>query len=507
MNIFKKNNKANASDRASSASATGALRRRCADAYAGRPDWASPEDGIRTINFARTVCAEAARLTMLGTKITISECGAPRSAESGSRQALTARTPRSSQASASADTYADLVASWGERASSSQAAGTAAATRADYLRGVLDGVVPGLRKTVELACAHGAVILKPNGRSVDIFTPDRFTVTDVEGGRVTGAVFRDVRRTADGTVCVRHESHRPDGGGRYIITNVVTKGSAAGGTQIPLEKSPWAGDGIGERVTIEGVSGPLFAVLTMPSANCLDHGSPLGLPLFADALAELCDLDVAYSRFAGEIYESRRTVLLDSDRLLPTGLPVRGGAARMRAAADSMGLPEYVRMVYGNGTGDLYHEITPSLRTTERIAGINALLHLIGCKCGFSGGYFLRDGQRGVLTATQVEADDRRTIELVRDIRDQLEVCIRDLVRAVDIFADLYGTAPRGDFELACDFGDITYSRDEDRRRWYGYVEAGHMRFCDYLVMFEGMTRLEAERLARGALANRDDVR
>ena len=45
--------------------------RKCADIYAGIPEWVSDDGDIKTINFAKAVCSETARLTMLGTSIKI----------------------------------------------------------------------------------------------------------------------------------------------------------------------------------------------------------------------------------------------------------------------------------------------------------------------------------------------------------------------------------------------------------------------------------------------------
>ena len=44
----------------------------CADIYQGNPSWIDVEDGIDTVNFAKSVCAEIARLTMQGTSIKLS---------------------------------------------------------------------------------------------------------------------------------------------------------------------------------------------------------------------------------------------------------------------------------------------------------------------------------------------------------------------------------------------------------------------------------------------------
>ena len=49
-----------------------ALISRCANIYLGNPEWLDLKDGIRTINFAKTICSETARLAMLATSITIS---------------------------------------------------------------------------------------------------------------------------------------------------------------------------------------------------------------------------------------------------------------------------------------------------------------------------------------------------------------------------------------------------------------------------------------------------
>ena len=47
------------------------LINRCANIYRGAPEWLDDEDNIKTINFAKTVCSETARLTTLAIGIQI----------------------------------------------------------------------------------------------------------------------------------------------------------------------------------------------------------------------------------------------------------------------------------------------------------------------------------------------------------------------------------------------------------------------------------------------------
>lgn len=72
----------------------------------------------------------------------------------------------------------------------------------------------------------------------------------------------------------------------------------------------------------EKLDGPLYGVLRTPQANNVDISTPLGLPIFAEAIEELKDLDIAYSRNAGEIFDSQKIVLADDRLLMPSGTPV-----------------------------------------------------------------------------------------------------------------------------------------------------------------------------------------
>lgn len=164
-----------------------------------------------------------------------------------------------------------------------------------------------------------------------------------------------------------------------------------------------------------------------------------------------------------------------------------------------MGLPDMVKNVRGDGTKMFYQEINPTLQTDTRITGINALLSQIGYKVGFSNGYFVFNEQTGIQTATGVEADQQRTIQFIKDVRDQLERCLDGLIYALDVFATLYSLAPAGRWEAVYDFGDITYNREEDRARWWGYVQSGKVPAWVYFAKFEGMTDEEAKAMTEEA--------
>ena len=424
---------------------------RCADMYRGVPYWVSAEDNIKTINFAKAVCSETARLATLGIKIQIG-----------------------------------------------------GGARGTWLQEQIDKVYFNLRHWVEYGCAYGTVIIKPNGSGFDVFTPFDFMVTERDGnGSITGIIFKDSYADND-KYYTRLEYHyfddtQPEGMRPYYIKNraYMSKNANSIGDPVSLSQTKWADlledSGPIDKNNGEQLDGPMFGVFRTPEANNVDMGTALGLPIYADAIEEMKDLDIAYSRNAGEIFDSEKIILAD-DRLMYDS----GKNLKTRGVAD-VKLPHYVKNVFGNSPDEFYQEINPQLNTDTRLSGINALLSQIGYKCGFSNGYFVFNEATGIQTATGVEAEQQRTIQLIKDVRDKLESCLNGAIYAMSVYADLYGLAPAGTYEIVYDFGDITYNREEDRARWWQYVTQGRVPAWMYFVKFEGMTKDDAKAMVEEA--------
>lgn len=358
-----------------------------------------------------------------------------------------------------------------------------------------NSVKPKLRNWVEYGCAAGTMILKPNGEGVDFITPDRFEIVDKDGnGNISGIIFQD-RYTQGRNYYTKLEYHRfvkqLDGTRVYLISNrtYVSTSEHTIGQQCNIETTRWSNllpdVAINQRNGL-GIRGMLFGVMVMPNANDIDVDSCLGTSIFADALEELRDLDVAYTRAQSEIFDSESIELID-DRLL--------SVAGSKVGSTQIKLPHHVHNVYGSSAQEFYQCIDRQLKTSERKVGIDQLLSMIGYKCGFSDGYFVLDQKTGMVTATQVESDDRRTIQLIKDCRDNLQVCLNGLFYAQSVFADLYGLAPVGDWVPTYAFGDITYSYQEDKVMWWTYVQAGKVPAWMYFMKFEKMSEDEAKEM------------
>ena len=417
---------------------------KCGMIYNGHPPWLDEEDGIRTINFAKSICSETARLTTLAVSISVDGSG-----------------------------------------------------MGDYIQSVIDKSYYNLRGWVQRGFARGTAIIKPNGNGLDVFTPGEFLITSVDdNSNINGIVFKD-HYEENGKFYTRFEYHRFETDNVYAISNrsYVSDNPDSLGKKIDITKTKWSEllpDAYITKSNDERLDAPLFGVFTTPDANDIDSSSPLGQPLFAPALEELKDLDIAYSRNAGELKDSRRIVLADDRLLLPTGV-------NLKTRKPIINLPKFVKNVSGTDPKEFYQEINPQLNTETRKIGINQQLSFIAYKCGYSNGYFSFDEKTGVVTATQIEADQQRTIQFIKDCRDKLQKCMDGVIYAIQVMAELYGLAPSGTYEVEYGFGDIIYSYEEDKANWWKYVVQGKMPAWKYFVKFENMTEDEAKALTAEA--------
>lgn len=410
----------------------------------GKPPWKNVDDDIETINMAKHISDTRAKLTTLDIGIAIS-----------------------------------------------------GSTRAEYLQAVVDDLVKRLPDKVAEADRLGGIMIKWNGTSWDFILPGDFGITEKDNnGGIKGAIFAS--HASDGANhYTRLEYHRfikGDDTSIYAVTNKAFKNQVFGnkqamlGRQVPLNSvKAWAN--IQEEVRITNLEKPLFAYYRLPGANIIDPSSPLGLSVFANALVELKAIDVAISRKDAEVEDSKH-------------ITFAGQTAIRDAKNKGVELPRFVKALgMGLNDGDVtaIHEHVATLLTDQRIKDINFNLSMAGVKCGFSEGVFVMDGQTGMITATQVESDDRDTIQTIKADRDALRDALEQAIYGADAMITLYGLAPLGEYELNFNFGDITYNYEEDKAAWRAYAMQGWIPKWLYFVKFEGMSKDEAKAMTQEA--------
>ncbi|MDO4364435.1 MAG: hypothetical protein Q4C99_07895 [Clostridia bacterium] len=412
----------------------------------GRPPWLNSSDGIETVNMAKHISDTRAKLDVLDIGVAIS-----------------------------------------------------GSARADYLQMIADDLLKQIPDRVADAARRGGMIIKFNGESWDFVLPGEFGVTEVDNnGKIRGAIFAS-HKTQGSAHFTRLEYHRfdgknADGGLIYKITNRVflNKTGVSGvltlGKEVDIKTvEAWAK--IAPEVSIVNLNEPLFGFFRMPGSNTIDPTSPLGLSVFANALTELKAIDIAISRKNLEVEDSKHITFV--------------GETVIRSAQNQgFELPRFVRGLgigIKDGETTAIHEHVPTMLTDQRIKDINFNLSMAGVKCGFSEGVFVLDGQTGMITATQVESDDRDTIQTIKTDRDALRDALEQAIAGANAIATLYNLAPLGEYEINFNFGDITYNYEEDKSAWKYYVSQGWVPKWMYLVKFEGMSEEEAKAITAEA--------
>lgn len=421
---------------------------------AGKPPWLDPDDDIESINFAGYINDVTAGLVTLDLGIDISG---------------------------------------GERA--------------EYLQKQADYVLAVITDKVSEALGNCGIMFKPNGDNIDYIEPGSFAPTETDSnGNILGCVFQTQIHRGEYTY-TRLEWHRfeevttEDGTSSrvYRITNYAYKkktkfnistwqyesASNSPGDQIPLtEVKEWAN--IEPDISLLNVEMPLFAYFKNPAPNRIDRTSPLGVPIWHNALKELKDLDIAWSRKSSEVEDSKHMTFVAQ-------------AAIQYADQHGVKLPRFLRgLEMGVDADSTVHEHVSTLLTEQRIKDINSILAMISTKCGFSQGMFVLDEKTGMMTATQVEADDQETIRTIKNIRDALQDTITQLLYGCNVMDDLYSDTPPELWEtlkegMSFSFGDITYNYQEDMANWWKYRLQGDVPPWMYYVKFEKMSEEEAK--------------
>lgn len=360
----------------------------------------------------------------------------------------------------------------------------AGSPRADFLQEKMNIVRDQLRTQLEYACAFGGLMLKPNGDGVDYIKPGLFIPTNTDGnGNITGSIFVAQRQDLD-RYFNRFEYHRFDENGLYRISNKVFESDSPDviGRPTTFAAVPEWKD-IQDEISIANLERPIFSYLKMPWANTIDSSSPLGCSIFSKALGSIHDIDITAKGLRHEIATADRKLFI-SDKALKrddNGVVVENP------------LPDLIQgLEFGIDEKNTYHEFNPEIRIEQYKSAMQTFLNIAGNQCGFSNGYFSFDEKTGVVTATQIEADQQRTISTVTDIQKSLKTALSGLAYALDAYATLYGLAPAGEYKEQYNLKDLSVNVTEDRARGWQMATAGAIPKWKYLVDYEGYLEKDA---------------
>lgn len=371
--------------------------------------------------------------------------------------------------------------------------------RADYLQQEYQLVLDNLRANVEVAVAGGGMAFKPYVDSghivVDCVPAWRFLPTAFNcRGEVTGAVF--VEQVVRGkTYYTRMEHHQLSSSG-YTIRNLAFASSTRGalGSACRL-------DAVDEWVALEpeltihygdgtGPDKALFAYFRVPLANTVDPESPLGVSVYSRAAGLICEADRQYSRILWE-YEGSELAIDASQGALQAGVSDREPPALLKRRHR---LFRQLAIDQGQG-GDLYKVYNPAIRDTSLFNGLDKLLKRIEFNCNLAYGT-LSDPQNVDKTAEEIRSSKQRSYAAICDLQKALQVALEHLVWTMDLYADLYQLAPRGEYKTSFTWGDgILQDVDAEFARRKQLVDGQYIRPELLIAWYFGVSEEDAQKM------------
>lgn len=280
-------------------------------------------------------------------------------------------------------------------------------------------------------------------------------------------------------------------GKTYVIKNELfeSQNSADVGKKVPLSM---LFPDLEEEVRIDGFKRSGFVYFKPNSANHIDMTSPLGVPIFANALDTLKSIDIAFDSFQREFKLGKRRIIVPASAVRMV-VDENGHMQRYFDADDEV----YEAMGSGNMDDNKIQDNTVELRVDEHIAAINALLNLLAMQTGFSTGSFSFDG-KSVKTATEVVSENSKTFRTKQSHENVIESGLTELIDVIVQFAELYDlfSRPSADWKVTVSFDDsIAEDQSAEINKQVMLVSNKLTSRKKAIMKIHGLTEEEAEKI------------
>ena len=430
------------------------------DMYTNKAPWLAP-DGMVSMNLASFVCSEIARQILLEMTWDI--------------------------------TGADPANGGGEAQPNA---------RSEYLKAEFEKLFCNLREQLEKGCAAGGLSIKPYPKDGHIyfdFTPDweMLPVAFGDQGELSEVIFLDTFQEGK-TYYTRLERHQlvPEG---VRITQRAFKSNNAQytGTEIQLAEVPLWADLQPEVLVRTPDRGQMFGWYRVALANTVDTTSPMGAAVFSKAVDAIREADKQYSRILWEYEGSELAVDVD-----PTVLrPIPGAIGP--DGRPTLEVPQLNRRLFRGvnlGKDETYNVFSPAIRDGSLLNGLDTQLKLVEDLTGLSRGT-LSTPNAEAKTATELKILKQRSYATIADNQKALERCLKDVVRAMDLYATLYNLAPAGEYQVSFTWDDsiITDSEQQMGERMT-LVNTGLMSKKEFRMWYFNETDEQAQAALQGVL-------
>jgi len=348
--------------------------------------------------------------------------------------------------------------------------------------------IKNIRTNTEYTLAKGGMFFKPfysNGRikvsciHADKFIPVKFDST----GELLGGIFIDQITRGD-DIYTRLE-YNDLNNTTITIKNIAYKTNKSNsnklGSKTSLALIPEWKD-IQEETQIENVNRLIGGYFKIPIANSIDNTSPIGVPIFANAIEILKQIDEQFSRTLWEYEGSELAIDVDE-------------TVFKRNSNGTFKLPKGKKRLFRMvdlGKEKMWNVFSPAIRDTALFNGLNEWLRQCESQCGLSFGVLSKETSIAK-TATEINSSKQDYYITVSDIQGALQTALEDLVYGIDVLMTLYEIPHKTNPNVSFDWDDSIIV-DSEKKQSQSLIErnAGLIDDVEYFIQTRDYSEEEA---------------
>ena len=362
--------------------------------------------------------------------------------------------------------------------------------RAEYLKAEFEKCITALRQKLEQGCAAGGMTVKPYPKDGHIYfdwTMDwsLYPIAFDDDGNLADVIFRDTY-TEGKTIYTRLERHVVDGDNVKITQRAFKSNMRdAIGVEIELSEVPQWRE-LEPEATVENTGGQMFGWFKVAAANSIDVDSPMGASCYSKARDTIKEADLQYSRLLWEYEGSELAIDVDPTVLRPK--KTEGGGLEMPKLNQRL----FRAVDADKGDRDLYQVFSPQIRDVALVNGLNQLLMRVEDQCGLARGT-ISDANTEARTATELRIVKQRSYATISDNQAALERCLKDVIRAMDVYATLYDLAPEGEYAVSFGWDDsIITDTEQQMNEWMMLLNSGIVSKAEFREWYFNETKDQA---------------
>ena len=360
-----------------------------------------------------------------------------------------------------------------------------------YINPIYQKFLKNIQVNTEYMTGKGCIFFKPyfDGKNISInviqadkFIPVRFD----DDGNLTSCITID-QITDENTIYTRLEYSSLENN-KMITRNIAYKGRKNGAileSKIDLNSVPkW--ENVKESSAIENIDRLLGGFATTKLANTIDNSSPIGMPIYHNAIDTLKEIDKQYSRTLWEYEGAELAIDVDQTVLKPDG---KGGFKAPK------GKERLFRQFDFDETREKFYNVySPEIRDNSMFNGLNEFLQKAEVQCHLEHGTISK-AEVVEKTATELKIMKQSYYTTVKNIQTSLQQAFDDLIYGIYVLCKLYKIPVRPNYVVEYDWDDsILIDKEEARNQ--ALIERNNKITSDVQYLIETRNMKEKEAIA-----------